>query len=496
MAPKIKLKQMIAAGLLAILGVSGQARFGMSQVGGPQAPGLGARQLPVSASETPVSSLAAQNPFYGAVPSGTVTPEELPLSLTDAIERGLKNNLGKLLSAQANRTALGEELQARSGLMPSISAYVEEKEQQINLAAFGFPGLPGIGEIIGPFGIFDSRVLLSQPVIDLQALGIARAGSETRKAANYSYENARDIVVMVVADFYLEAIAGASRIEAAQAQLHTAQALYDQAVNFKQAGVIPAIEVLRAQVELQARKQQVIFFQNEFEKEKLSLARAIGVPVRQTLRLTDHVPYAPLAAITMDEALARAYRARSDYQGALASLRASEYAKKAAEGERLPTLSVDGDYGILGRRPNESHGTFSAAASLRIPIFEGGRIQGKILEADAALQRQKAQLEDLRSRIEYEVQLAFLDLKASGDRVEVARSALQLAQQQMEQAQDRFAAGVTGNIEVVQAQEALATANENFIAGSHDYNLAKTMLARALGGAEKSFREFLLGETQ
>ena len=416
--------------------------------------------------------------------------------MTDAIEQGLKNNLGKLLSEQGTRAALGERWQARSGLLPNVTAGLSETAQQLSFAAFGvtsFPGFPNI--IIGPFGLFDARAFLSQSIFDMKVISNARAGSENLKAAGYSYENARDVVVQVVAALYLQAVAGASRIDAAQAQLNTAQALYDQAASFKQAGVIPAIEVLRAEVELQARQQQLIFFRNEFEKQKLSLARAIGLPVVQPFRLTDQVPFAPLPAMSLEETLERAYRTRSDYQSALASLRALEYAKKAAEGERLPTVSVDANYGDLGPRPNSSHGTFTAAASLQVPIFQGGRTRGEILQADALLQQQKAELEDLRSRIEYEVRTTFLDLKASGDQVEVARSALQLAQQQMEQAQDRFAAGVTGNIEVVQAQEALSTAHENYIASSFAYNLAKTSLARALGGAEKSFKQFLLGET-
>ena len=495
-SPAYRRRSIATAGLLLLL--SGAVQLGFSQeLTAPQLPSQSARPLTAVSEETPSLPGAAENPFLGAVPTGDVTPQEIAVSLTDAIERGLRNNLGQYLSKQESRAALGRRWDARSGLLPHLDSGVTEIAEETNLAAFGFSSFPGIPNIIlGPFGVFDSRIFLSQSVFAPSAIETAKAGSEDLKAANLSYENARDIVVTVVANLYLQAIAGASRIEAAQAQVDTAQALYDQAASFLQAGVVPAIEALRAQVELQARQQQLIFYQNEFEKQKLTLARAIGLPIRQRFRLSDRIPYTPLAAMTLEDALNRAYQGRSDYQSAMASLRASEYAKKAAQGELLPSLSVNADYGDLGTRLTSSHQTFTASASLRIPIFQGGRTQGDILQADALLQQRKAQLEDLRGRIEYEVRTAFLDLKASGDRVAVARSAFDLARQQMDQARDRFAAGVTGNIEVVQAQEALSTANENYIASEYAYNIAKTSLARALGGAEKSFRQILLGETQ
>jgi outer membrane protein TolC len=495
---KMKTNWIVVAGLLGTIVVAsgGFVCPALAQSEAPLAPRPRAGTVPAPAAEASWQGAALENPFLGSVPSGEVSAGEIALSLTDAIQRGLKYNLGQLLARQTSRGAEGERWQARSALLPLVTTQTFETVQETNLAAVGFTGFPGLqNTILGPFGVFDTRIFFSQPVFNWSALSAARAGSENSKAANFSYENARNDVVTVVASLYLGAVAGASRIEAVQAELNTAQALYQQASNFKQAGVVPAIEVLRAQVELQARRQQLIFYQNEFEKQKLSLARSIGLPERQPFRLSDQLPYVPLPPMTLAESLARAYRERSDFQSALASVRASEQAKKAAEGGRLPTVSVSADFGDIGARVGSSHETFSATASLRIPLFQGGRVRGEILEASALLERQKAQLEDLRSRIEHEVRIAFLDLNASGERVEVSRNALDLAQQELDQARDRFAAGVTGNIEVVQAQESLAAARENYIASTYAYNLAKTSLARALGGAERSFRQFLLGET-
>jgi outer membrane protein TolC len=433
------------------------------------------------------------SPFLGSVPQGKATGEELPLTLSDAIESGLKYNLGTLLSSQGVRAARGAHVVALGKLMPNLSAGATESAQQINLAGFGFPGLPGIAPIVGPFGISDARAYLSQPILNFRSIRDNRAAGQEEKASSYSNLDARDTVVLVVTALYLQAVTGASRVEAAQAQATTAEAFYNQAADFKQAGVVPAIDVLRAQVELRARQQRLIFARNELEKQKLSLARAIGLPDGQRIRLTDNVPFVAAPPMTVDEALGRAYTSRMDYQSASALLRAAELKRDAARAGRLPSLAFDGNYGTLGPSLANSHGTFTAAVSLNIPLFQGGRVSGDVLQADAALEQQRARLEDLRGAIAYQVRTAFLDMTAAGDEVGVARSAVDLAQQQLTQARDRFAAGVTGNLEVVQAQEAVATANEDYISSLYAYNAAKASLARAIGGAEKLIPAFLQG---
>jgi outer membrane protein TolC len=465
------------------------AQFGAP--GPPQSPGQSNPPLPPPS--TSLSAGSAQNPFLGGVPSGKATSEVLPLSLDESIDRGLKHNLGLLLGEQGTRSAQAASWRALSSLLPSLNTRTSETSQQINLKAFGFQSFPGIRPIVGPFSVFDTRLYASQSILNFSALNNARAGSENLKAARYSFQDARDVVVLVVTNLYLQAVAGSARIEAARAQLNTAQALYDRAVDRKKAGVIPAIEVLRAQVELQAQQQRLIFFQNEFEKQKLNLARAIGLPVGQQFRLADQIPYAPPPAIAFEDALQQAYRSRADYQSALAQVSAAEAAKKAARAQRLPSLSFDGNYGDTGPGVGDSHGAYAAAISLNIPIFQAGRVRADVLQADVLLQQRKSELENLRVGIDYELRTAFLDLRAAGDQVQVAKSAVDLASQQMTQAQDRFSAGVASNIEVVQAQEALASANENYISSLYAYNAAKAFLARTLGVAEKTARQFLTG---
>jgi outer membrane protein TolC len=206
------------------------------------------------------------------------------------------------------------------------------------------------------------------------------------------------------------------------------------------------------------------------------------------------MPLATLAPPSPEEAVARAWRERPDLKAAQARVEAAEAQRRSALGEGLPSLAVDADYGTIGNDPGTARATFTLGAALRVPIFEGGRVQGKVRAAEARVQEDRARLEDLRARIYYEVQTAFLDLRSAQDRVQVAEKALGLGREQLRQAQDRFAAGVASNIDVVQAQEALATASENSIASLYAHNVAKVSLARALGGAEASYIQLLRGQ--
>jgi outer membrane protein TolC len=246
---------------------------------------------------------------------------------------------------------------------------------------------------------------------------------------------------------------------------------------------------VRAQVQVQSQQQRLIFYENEFAKQTLALARAIGIPLGQQLELTDRLSYVPVEALPLEEALKQAYESREDLRSAAALLRAAQSSRQAAIGESLPSLSITGDYGKSSSAWDTLHGTYAVSAALRVPIFQGGREKGRVVQADAQLKQQQAQIEDLRARIEYEVRSALLDAQAADDRVRVAKSASDLAAQQLVQARDRFVAGVASNIEVVQAQEVVATATDNYLAALYAHNLAKISLARAIGRSEERARE-------
>ena len=293
--------------------------------------------------------------------------------------------------------------------------------------------------------------------------------------------------MLVIVSNYLLVIADQSEVESATSQRDTAKALFQQTSDQKTAGLASAVDVLRSQVQLQSREQKLIVAQNDLAKQKLVLARAIGLPLGQKFEITTDVPYRELTPSSLDEAIQSAYKARADFQSQMNQVRSAELARKAASAERYPSLGVETDYGLSGVNPGSSHGTVDAAATLRIPIFQGGRVHGDVLRADASLTRERQRLEDLRAKIDQEVRDAYLDLEAAAQEVSVEKSAVTLATQTLEQSRDRFVSGVTDNIEVVQAQDALAIATDSYIASLYSHNLAKISLARAIGVAESGF---------
>ena len=434
-----------------------------------------------------------QNGFTGSVPVKQPTPGVLSLSFLEAIDRGLKQNLGLLLSEDSTISARGEKWKELSNLLPNVIAKGQEDVQQTSLSALGlrFPGIP---RVVGPFNYLDVRAFLNQSVFNWNYIQKERAAAQSLKAAEFSYKDARELVVLVTGNSYLQAIAGAARVETAEAQVQTAQTLYTRSSDQLKAGVIPAIDALRAQVELQTRQQQLIVARNEYAKQKLALGRIIGLALGQEFELSDKAPYDMLIPPTLEEGLRRAYASRSDYQAALAQARAAELSRRAAAAERYPSFDLEGDYGDIGVNPGNSNGTFHVAGTLTVPIFQGGKVHADTLEAEATLRQARARLEDLRGQIDNDVRTALLDLNAAAEQVQVARSSVDLAEQTLTQAQDRFSAGVSDNLEVVQAQESVADAHEAYISSLYAHNLAKVELARALGNAEQGVKQYLKGK--
>ena len=295
--------------------------------------------------------------------------------------------------------------------------------------------------MIGPFSYFDTRAYWTQSLFNLKSIDQERSAVQNLKAAQYNYRDARELVVFSVGNAYLQTLAEAARVDTAEAQVKTGQALYNKAVDQQKAGVTPAIDALRAQVELQTRQQQLIVARNDYAKQKLALGRVIGLPLGQEFALTDKAPYEPLSTPGLDESLRRAYTSRSYYRAGLSRVRAAELARKAATAGYYPSADLQADYGDIGINPATSNGTFHVAGTVTIPLFQGGKVHGDVLQAEAALRQTRSQLEDLRGRIDNEVRTTLLDLSAAAEQVEVARSSVDLAQQTLSQAQDRFGRG-------------------------------------------------------
>jgi outer membrane protein TolC len=441
----------------------------------------------------------AVTPFLGGVPTGAATREVVTITVLDAIVRALQHNLGVLLAEQDIGRARGVRWKMLSELLPNVNGRISQTRQKINLQAFGFgsaaggPSFPGVPNIIGPFNVFDARVSVSQSVVDIAALNDARAETHNSEAARLTSVSARDFVINVAGTLYVHALGSRARAESARAQQQTAQALYDQALNLKQNGLVAGIDVLRAEVQLSTEMQRATVNANEFEKAKLQLARAIGLPLGQDFALNDRLPELPTSDLTLDSAIEQAYRTRPDYQAALERVRAAEATRRAAASSLLPSVRVNADYGDIGLSASDAQVTYAVSGVVSIPIFQGGRFRGKLLEAEADLRQRRAEAEDLKASIYYEVRTAFLDLEATAQQLKTATRARDLAAQQLVQARDRFAAGVASNIEVVQAQEAVAIANEQFISAQYGFDLAKGGLLKGIGTGEAILHQLLGG---
>jgi outer membrane protein TolC len=441
-------------------------------------------------------SVNIQGPYQGSVPSGVATGASITLSLQEALQGALNYNLGVVNVTEGVRQARAQRLAFLSQLLPQINGSLRETVQQTDLVALGFrPSLiPGIPSVIGPYNYFDFRATLTQTVADLTRLHNLRASSENARAAEFAARDTRDLVVLAVTGSYLQVISAASRIRAAEAAVRTSEATYQLAGDQLRNGLNARIDVSRSQVQLQTDQQRLRALRADFDKQKLTLARIIGLPLGQLFSLSDDFPFAPLAELTQEDALSRARGGRADIMAAQAAMRAGEAALKAARSQYLPTVSLEADYGAIGTNPSQSHGTFGLTGSVNVPIWQGHRIKADVEQAQSVLSQRTAEYADLQGRVDFEVRQAFIDLAAAADQVTLAQNNIGLAADTLRQSQDRFKAGVADTVEVVQAQQTVEQADNDLISAAYEHNLAKAALARALGQAEKTIPQYLKGK--
>jgi len=440
------------------------------------------------------TSAKAQNTAVtGSVPSGPASDQVQRLTLRDTINMALRYNLGAIESGQNAQIARGQRLLALSNLLPQVSAGASENVQQLNLATFGLGGLKlqGIPTVVGPFGYSSVDGSISQTLFSFESIQRFRSARTAEQAAQLSYQDILDVVTLTVGSAYLQIIEADSRIKAQEAQVQNARALYDRAVDQVQAGTAPRIEATRTAVQLHTEEYNLSIARNKFEVAKLALGRAIGLPLGQPFELADTLPYSDINPLNVDDALQIAYKSRSDFRSALDSQKAAAQTLSAARGERYPTVAVNGDYGDIGSTFGHSHGDFTFQAGIRVPLFTGGRIKGDITQAEAELRQRKAEAENIRGQIDQDVRTALLNLNAAKEQVEVARQNVELANESLTRSRDRFTSGVTDSVEVVQAEQALASANDQFITSLYNHNFSKLSLARALGVARTSYEHYL-----
>jgi len=417
----------------------------------------------------------------------------MPLSLEQAVDLGLKHNLGLLLSRADTRAARGQRWEELSRLLPRVSAAPYVAASKVNIDQAGLGGLAALFHIspsVGPFSYFDARAAVSQTLFDWKSINAARAAGETVKSVDYTLGDARDLVVLAVGNVYFQAVADEARIATDEAQVQTAQALWDQASAQVNAGTAADIDALRSRVELQSRQQQLIQAKNDFAIQKITVTRVIGLAPGQDFELTDKSLYKPPANITLEESLRRAYASRFDYRAAMSDVRAAELSRKAAAAGYWPSLSLETDYGTGGAHPSDATRVYDVRGTLSIPIFTGNSVHGDIQQAEARLEQSRERLGNLQAQVEADVRAAVLNLQSSAEQVNVARSNIDLADQTLAQSRDRFTAGVTDTVEVVQSQEAVAGAHEQYISSLYGYNFAKISLIRALGIGEQGVKEY------
>jgi outer membrane protein TolC len=481
-------------GSLLLLAVVGQAQGGST--GATTAAQAGATEGALQQLSAPAGQdLAAptRGSFAGSLVEGKATDAILDLSLDTAIARGLRLNLGLILQATAQKSAHGQQLEQLQALLPTVTGDASIEDEQIDLAASGLK-IPGLNPIIGPFQVVDFRAYLTQTLFNVPALENYIAAKHNFAAAKLSAEDAREMVVLTVGNAYLICIADTARIDAVNAELATAKLSLDQAIEAHDAGVSPRLDVLRAQVDYQNEQQALISATNQLAKDKLTLARVIGLPLDQAYRLTDKEPYAALENLDPAAAFAQALKNRKDLAAANEQLLAAGAAQSAAHADQLPTAKVSADFGDIGETPGHSHGTYSATGTISAPILQVARTRGENEVAGAQVEQTRDKLADQIQQINADIRNSILDIQSAAKLVEAAKSNVDLANEELDEAQQRFQSGVSDNLPVSQAQSSVEQANDQYVAALYQHNAAKLSLARAIGVAQSNLKDYLGGK--
>jgi outer membrane protein TolC len=453
-----------------------------------------------SGNDTLSTSVQVSGDLQGSVPGPKPSDGPIALTLADAIQLGLKTNLGVITAGNSTTTASAQRIQALSALLPNVSLSASDTVAQTNLAAYGFkftlpPGLNfSIPTVVGPYNYSQLQGNVSQSIYDPVARRNWKASKELERAATLSAKDARELVVIAVAGTYLQTAATAARISSQSAQVANAQAVYDQAKIRKEAGTNARIDVMRTLVELQTQQQRLNSLGSDLRKQKLALARTIGLPLDRELTLTEPLGPDTIPIPEPASAIEQAYSKRSDLQAGEAQVRAAKLALDAARAERLPSVSLNGDYGVIGANPVSTHGVFTASGSVNMPLWTGGRIKGDIQQATTALRQREAEFADQRGRVEQEVRSALIELETATGQLTLAASNRDYAAETLNEARDRFNLGVTSTVEVVQAQEQVASAEADYVSSLFSLDLARLNLSRAAGEAETSLPDLLKGK--
>jgi len=484
---------LVPASMPAQQGQSQSPRAQQFQLSGlPQ--GNNSASLQQSASPSTTSSvntinttIQVQGAYQGSVPGSVTGNGTISLTLAEAIQRGLQYNLGALDSSASLKQARAQRLSALSQMLPNIYATITESGAKTDLQTIGlnsgvFPGA-ALPTVVGPYHYYSAEANLSEE-FSFTALHNLRSADQSRQAALMNGRDARETVVLAVSGSYLRVLATQALVASQEAQVKYAEVSYKQAQDQMEAGTKAQIDANRSLVELQSQQQRLTSDKAQLTKEQMSLARVVGLPLDRPLVLSETLPTSAPEVPALDLSVKEGLDHRADLQAAGLQVKAAQQALSASKSEYLPSFSVNGSYGVQGVNPDKGANVFQATATLNIPIWSSGRVRADVQQADAAVDQRKAEFADKKGVVEHDIRTALLDLNVAAEQVKVAESNRQLALSTLKQSQDRFAAGVTTSVEVVQSQESLGSAELDYINGLFSLNVGRINLARATGQAE------------
>jgi outer membrane protein len=425
-----------------------------------------------------------QGPLPAKAPTGV-----LRLTLDQAVALALKQNTTAEIAVLTAAQSKQDQKIALSQLLPQVELGVTEQWQRVNVVAeFGgtrlFPGIPGH---FGPFSIFSAGPSFNGPLLDLTLFRRYQASRHTANAIQSDSLSAREQVILLVVSQYIGILRSMADVQASQSRVELAQALYNQAADLQKEGVGTGIDTLRANVELQNEKQRLLEAEATRETSLFVLSRLLNLEPRQKIELADSLSFFDTPQPDIETSIEEGLSARPEWKSLQEQIRAAESQKKAASALRLPSVRFDGNWAQLGTDPSSVIPTYSYAGTVSVPLFTGGRIRAETVRADLDIQKLRQQQADLRNQIALDVKTALINLDSARNQVTVADLGVQLSKEEVDQARDRFNAGVANNIEVIQAQDSLARANDNQIAALYRFNQARADLARSVGQMEKVY---------
>ncbi len=420
---------------------------------------------------------------------GSAPTQVMRLTLDQAVGLALKQNPTAQIAILTAAESEQEKNLARADLLPQANARISDEAQKVNLQAqFGgrapFPGFP---KSLGPYQVFSAGPSLSAPVFDLTLWRRYQGAQSAMKASKASSLSTREQVILLVVSQYIGTLRAVANVQASQSRVDLAQALYDQAVDLQKEGVSTGIDTLRANVELQNEKQRLIEAEADRETSLFGLSRLLNLDPRQPIELADSLSFFDTPQPEVESTIEAALGERQEWKALESQINAAKYQKKGAQDSRLPAVRFDGTFAYLGTSSSTTLPTYTYLASVNLPLFTGGRIHAEVVRADLEIRKLQEQRDDLRNQIALEVKTSLLNLRSARNEVEVANLGVQLAKEEVDQARDRFRAGVANNIEVIQAQDSLSRANDNQIAALYRFNQARADLARSIGQMERVY---------